>query len=334
MRPGLWRRARLLGSASAAALAGYSVLTLFATPAAVLAGGCKTTPSADVAITQSSSTASIPPDPVTSVTFVVTGENAGPCNADGVTLTDKFSDGATTPTSTPLTVTVASVNPSSLNCTVSSQTVSCAPFKLSGPKDASTNNPGNVILTITVSGNFYASSPAPPVGSLASIAYAFDTTAGNDTSQGAFLIDGGDFGYLADKSGQSTNLHVDAGHGSSGGAEIEQGVSGPACPSGVKCFGEVVLINANDITNGGGAAVQTYTFDVPLVKGGPSSASAVVVLHEPDGSSSWVTVPACTSPPPATPDPCVVSITKIKPTGAPAFFQIVVATVINGRWTA
>lgn len=324
----LWRRARLLGSATAAALAGYSVLTLFAAPAAVVAGGCNTTPTADVAITQSSSTATVSAGNVTSVTFTVVGEDAGPCNAAGVTLSDTFSDSAT-----PLTVSVVSVNPSSVNCPVTGQTVNCAPFKLSGPKDANTNNPGNVILVITVSGNFYpASGAAPPVSSVAQIAYAFDTTPGNNTSQGAFLIDGGDLGYPTDKSGQSTNLHVNPGQGS-GGAEIEQNVSGPPCPSGVKCFGEVVLINASDILDGGGnPAIQTYTFDVPLAKGGPNSAANVVVLHEPDGTTSWVTVPPCTSQSPPTPDPCVASITKINPATGPSYFQVVVITEINGKW--
>lgn len=325
----LWGPARLLGSATAAALAGYSVMTIVAIPAVVNAGNCKTMPTADVAITQSSAVGSVIASGVQSVIFTVTGEDAGPCNATGITLTDMFTAGAGAAITA---VQVVSVNPSNISCGVSYQAVSCLPFKLSGPKDANTKNPGNVILTVSVSGSFYPpSSPPPALQSLATIAYADDTVPGDNISQGGFLFDGGDLLYQPDSAGQSTNLYVAPG-GGAGGAEIEQGVAGPTCPSGVKCFGEKVLINSNDILDSGGLSLQQFTFNVPLVKGGPSNANSVVVLHEPDGTTQWQVVGPCTATNPPNPNPCVASIVRLKTASGVAYFQIIVDTEINGKW--
>lgn len=327
----LWRSLRIFGSGVGVALTAYSVLLFIGSPAAVAAGGCNTSPSADLAITQSSA-GNVANGQVQSVTFTVTAENEGPCNATGVTVTDSFADGG----ATGLTVQVVSVNPSSVRCVPAGAVVTCAAFKLSGPKDANTNNPGNMVMTVLVTGNFYAGAGSPPpLTSVANVAYASDPVPGNNTSQGAFLIDGGDLSYAVPgkPDAQNTNLHVPTGAGFAGGAEIEQGVSGPACPTGVKCFGQIVLINSNDIVNGGGTSpIQQFVFNVPLVKGGPTGANQVVVLHIPDGGTQWQTVAPCTSTSPPTPDPCVASILKLKTASGVQYFQITVDTLINGRW--
>lgn len=335
------RAARALGFGSAAALAAYSVVTLVGMSGAVLAAGCKGSPPRTfLAITQSSASASAS----SAITFTVTVENEGPCNVSGATFTDLFT---AVGTGASVQVSVASTNPSSDASTCSplppasvsgaSVTITCGPLnKISSPNDANQTNPGTAVFTISV----IPSGTTTSVTSRAHIDYAGEIAndVGYTTSFGGFLVSGGDIFYPpspGDLEQQSTDLAVGAGHGA---AEIEQVdlSTQPTCPTGVKCFGSVVLINASNILNGTSPAIQTYTFTLVVPKGGPQSASQVAVLHIADTGSTWQTVLPCTAVPPAptapSPDPCVGSIVKFKNSAGVSFFTITVYTENNGRW--
>lgn len=316
----LRRALRVFGTAAAAAVTGLSILSFGAGPAAVMAGGCsKASPATDMAVTQSS-TSSAPG----TVTYTVMAENDGPCSTTGVMLTDKLpADVTGSPT--------VSVNPSSgvFAVTGAAPLVVTASFaKLSAPSDANTSNPGTAVLTITVS----LGTTETNIATVASALPEFDgdsTTTGNNISYGSYIIGSGSVSYPDDANGQSTTIKIANG---TGGAEIEQNVQAPPCLPGVKCFGEHVLINSDDIFSGGVPVVQELTFKVPQDKTGPQSASQVVVLHEPDSGNQWLVVPNCASTSPPSPDPCVESISRLKTASGVVFFQIVVLTTQTSRW--
>lgn len=340
-----WRGARpgrVFGVSALAGLGLYSLVTLASAPATVFAGGCsKTNPQADVAVTQSA-TGSYTNGTAQSVTFTATAENEGPCSATGVTLTDTVAD-----TGAPvLTITVVSTNPSSATCTpavgssTTSGAVSCTFSKMSAPSDANTNNPGTgvVIFTVTNAGGNLGGANAPPVTSVATVSATSppsatnDPVPGNNTSQGAFLVDGGSLSFSGF---QSTTISVAKGQGIHGSAEIESGVKDPNPPKG--SFGQIVLINSDSFFDPSGnpiSPLQTVTFDVPITSSTPQSTSKVTIWHELDGTTTWVQVPKCTNS--ATqPDPspsCVFSVSKLKggPTGS--YFEVVVYTTVTSKW--
>jgi hypothetical protein len=330
------RRWRVFGGAAAAGLGLYSLVTLVSAPLVAQAGGCsKTSPVADVLVTQSAS-GTFSGSTALSVTFTVTAENEGPCAANNVTVAANVAD-----TSFPaLTLTVISTNPSSAVCTpavggTSGGGVSCVFAKVSAPSDANTKNPGTavVVFSVTSTAGNLGGVGAPPVTSIAtanSDASTTDSDPGNNTSHGAFLVDGGSLQLTGF---QSTAISVP--HGVHGSAEIETGVKDPNPPKG--SFGQIVLINSDSFLDSSGnptSPLQVVTFDVPITNSTPQSTSKVTVWHELDGTTTWVQVPNCTNSL-NQPDPspsCVLSVTKLKggPTGS--FFEIVVNTTVTSKW--
>ncbi len=333
-----WRLGRLFGGAAVGALGCYSVVTLASAPVSVLAGNCsKSNPASDILVTQSA-VGAYSGGVAQSVTFTITTENEGPCNATGINVSATVAD-----TGVPqLTITTVSTNPSSGTCapTVGASTgtgsISCAFAKLSAPSDANTNNPGTavVVFTVTATSGNLGGLGAPPVTSVAvaaATAPANDPDPGNNTSRGVFLVDGGTFSYPG---AQSTMVSVPTNQGLHGSAEIEQGVTDPNPPNG--SFGQIVLINSDSFLDSSGnpaAPLQTVTFDIPITSGAPQSTSKVFVWHELDGTTTWVLVPACTKS--ATqPDPspsCVFSISKLK-SATGSYFEIVVYTTVTSKW--
>ena len=330
-----WRGARprrLFGASALAGLGLYSLVTIASAPATVLAAGCsKSSPQADVAVTQSAAGTYVN-NVAQSVTFTVTAENEGPCSAD-VTLVDKVAD-----TSFPtLTITTVSTNPSSATCNpaagsaTTSGTITCTFAKLSAPSDANTNNPGTGVVIFTVSsGTTPLGGPnAAPVTSVGTVSTSLtDPQLGNNTSKGAFLLDGGSLTY---DGFQSTTITVAKGQGIHGSAEIFSGVNDPNPPKG--SFGQIVRINSDAFLDSGGnpiSPLQTVTFDVPITSSTPQSVSKVHVWHELDGTTTWVQLPACNTG--NTNLPCVFSITKLKggPTGA--YFEVIVYTTVTSKW--
>lgn len=331
------RLGRVLGGAAAVGLGVYAMVTLVSAPLVALAGGCsKTNPAADVFVTQAA-TGTYSGATATSVTFTVTTENEGPCSASNVTMSATVAD-----TGFPqLTVTVISTNPSSAACAppvggaTGSVTLSCVFAKISAPSDASTNNPGTAVVTfsVTSSAGNLGGSGAPPVTSAVTAnadSSTKDPQLGNNTSQGAFLVDGGSLSFSGF---QTTTISVPKGiHGS---AEIESGVNDPNPPKG--SFGKIVLINSDsflDVNGNPASPLQVVTFDVPITNSTPQSTSKVTVWHELDGTTTWIPVPSCTSST-SQPDPspsCVSSVSKLKggPTGS--YFEIVVNTTVTSKW--
>ena len=330
-----WRAARVFGAATAGALTVYSVVSLAGMSAAVLASHCSgTNPASFLAITQSSAGSGVG----SAVDFTVTVENEGPCSVSTATFTDEFQQGGAQ-----ITAVVKSTNPSSdagtctptppATATGTDVTISCGPLKqISDPNDANQTNPGTAVITIEVTPGA-VSSTTNTITSLAQVHYAGEipADAGYTSSHGGFLLDGGDINFPPDGTNQSTGLHVNQGRGA---AEIEQvsATTGPPCPSGDKCFGEMVVINANDILNGTSHVLQQYTFTIPVPTHGPQSASQVQPLHIPDNGTNWIAVQPCISTTTPTPDPCVGPITKVKGTNGVVFFVFTVYTLNNGRW--
>ena len=336
-----WRGTRLgrvFGASAVAGLGLYSLVTLAAAPATVLAGGCsKSNPQSDLLVTQSAA-GTYAGGAAQSVTFTVTAENEGPCSAN-VTLTDTVADTAISP----LTITVVSTNPSSATCapptgaSTTTGTVTCTFAKMNAPSDANTNNPGTgiVVFTVTNPGGNLGGTNAPPLTSVASVsaaAPATDPVLGNNTSQGAFLVDGGSLSFSGF---QTTTITVAKGQGIHGSAEIESGVKGPNPPKG--SFGQIVLINSDaflDLSGNPTSPLQVVTFDVPITNSTPQSTSKVTVWHALDGTTTWLQVPSCSNSL-SQPDPspsCVASVSKLKggPTGS--YFEIVVNTTVTSKW--
>lgn len=342
-----WRGARLgrvFGASAAAGLGLYSLVTLAAAPATVLAGGCsKANPQADVMVTQSA-VGTYANGAAQAVTFTVKAENEGPCSASGITVSATAADANISP----LAITIVSTNPSNANATctplvgtTTSGQVSCTFPKLSAPSDANTANPGTGVMTFSVtnptqppqgSGNL-GGTGAAPVTSLAQALAASpgDPDLGNNTSHGAFLVDGGTLNVAGF---QTTTLLVPGGY--HGAAEIEPGVKDPNPPKG--SFGQIVLINSDAFldnkTGQPATPLQTVTFDVPITSSTPQSASKVQVWHELDGTTTWQPVPDCTNSS-TQPDPspsCVESVSKLKggPTGS--YFEVVVFTTVTSKW--
>lgn len=281
------------------------------------AGACnQRQPQADLQLEQR---ATSPRDGV--VSYLITVKNLGPCNAEGVVLTDTLPPGVSLET--------IRANPSSMLCAplppTSSPDIRCE-------LTANTGVPGGVSLELI--GNLPT---GPDITNFASVSLSgitSDPDDRNNSSYGAFVgTQGGTVGtgplVLEDESnevvlppGVSGNVGLSRGH-----------IDDPCPPAFPSCSGRPITITSPGSTSTSGPIKLIFNKDASLLE---DPASQLFILFLPDGSQKWVKVEKCKS---GRSYPCLSSterltdptlISPANPKGL--FYRLTVLTLHTSRW--
>jgi uncharacterized repeat protein (TIGR01451 family) len=279
------------------------------------AGGCDPrAPEADLELHQE---ASSPGDGV--VSYLLTVRNLGPCNADGIVLTDSLPAGVSLET--------ISANPNSMRC---------APLPPTTESEIRCGLTANVGVPGTVSLELIGTlAPGPAITNVARVSLSGVTTDPDDrnnTSYGAFVGAGGgilETGPLAlgDESNQ-----VLLPPGLSGAVSVSRGhLDDPCPPAFPNCSGRPISITSPAATS----APITLIFDkdATLLD---DPARQLFILFLPDGSQQWLRVEKCKKP---NVYPCISSTSRMSDAAliSPAnpkgyFYRLTVLTLHTSRW--
>jgi uncharacterized repeat protein (TIGR01451 family) len=307
------RRRRLWGLMAAVAV--VAGLTIPAPSDSLAAGQCDPhAPLADLDLNQQ---ATSPREGV--VSYLLTANNLGPCNADGITLT------ATLPTGVSLETIKA--NPSSMQCAPSPPT---SQSEIRCDLTANVGQPGKVSLEL-----IGTSPTGPEVTNVARLQLSGVTTDPNDrnnTSYGAFIGTGGGTVGTGALLSQDERNQVVIPPGVSGSVSLARGNLDDPCPPGFpNCTGRPITITSPISTS----APITLVFDkdATLID---EPASELFILFLPDEAQQWVRVAKCKKP---RTYPCLSSATRMRD-GAlvtPAnprgyFYRLTVLTLHTSRW--
>jgi uncharacterized repeat protein (TIGR01451 family) len=278
-------------------------------------------------LSQTTVTASISdsPDPVTtgeSVRYVTTLSNSGPATITHAALTLPLPGGMTPTTATA----------SAGSCTTGSGQVTCTIGTLSAGQSvevivfADTSATGAFSVTAHWAADVDANDPHdyPATTSSTVVARTPDLVSGYALPAGDTLTTDPGTGATTTNP-QVTTATVPATTEGTPAMLAESDASGPAdgCGAGATCFGQISTITIGQTFTPGNPLRFVFLLDKSELPSGVKVAK-IPMFH--DG----VLVPSCTGATgTASPDPCVVSRTKLKKTGD---VQIVVLSSTNGRW--
>ena len=289
-------------------------LTIPASSDSIAAGGCNPhAPLADLALSQH---ATSPRDGV--VSYLLTAQNLGPCNADGITFTNTLPPG--------VSLLAVKANPSSMRCTAvppTSQSIRCE-------LTANVGVPGNVSLEL-----IGTSPTGPEITNLARVELFGDTAdpnEGNNASYGTLIgTRGGTLGTGA-LVPQDERNQVVIPPGVSGSVSLARGnLDDPCLPGFSNCTGRPISITS---PNSSKAPIKlVFDKDATLID---EPSRELFIIYLPDGAQQWLRVEKCRRP---RTFPCLSSAKRMRdralktpenPRGH--FYRLKVLTLHTSRW--
>jgi hypothetical protein len=253
------------------------------------------------------------------VSYLLTVRNLGPCNAEGLVLTDTFPAGVSLQT--------IKANPSSMQCSplppTSQPDIRCE-------LTANVGVPGNVSLELT--GTFPT---GPDITNLARVSLSgatSDPDNRNNTSYGAFVgAQGGTVGTGPLVPADESNRIVFP-PGLSGSVALARGnLDDPCPPAFPNCTGRPITINSPISTS---APIELiFDKDATLIE---DPGRQLFIIYLPDDSQEWLQVQKCTK---KRAYPCLLSANRMKdpqlitpenPKGY--FYRLTVLTLHTSRW--
>ncbi|MPZ91082.1 MAG: DUF11 domain-containing protein [Actinobacteria bacterium] len=305
-------RSRLMWLMAVVAL--VAGLTIPAASDSLAAGGCDPhAPLADLDLNQQ---ATSPRDGV--VSYLLTVKNLGPCNADGIALTDTLPAG--------VSLEAIKANPSSMQC---------APLPPTSQSEIRCELTPNVGVPGNVSLELIGTAPTGAITNFARVELLGATTDPDDrnnASYGALIGTGGgslETGALAPRDERN---QVVIPPGVSGSVGLSRGHLDDPCPPGFSnCTGRPITITSPISTS----APITLVFDKDATLIDEPSRE-LFIIYLPDDAQQWVRVAKCKNP---RTYPCLSSakrmsdgalVTPANPKGY--FYRLTVITLHTSRW--
>ena len=255
------------------------------------------------------------------VSYSLSVENLGPCNADGVVLTDTLPAGVSLET--------IRATPSSMLCT----TLPSGPgTDVRCELTANTGVPGNVSLELT-----RRLPTGPAITNFATVSLSgatSDPDDRNNSSYGAFVgTQGGTVGTgpLVPED-ESNRVVLPAGV--AGAVGLSRGhLDDPCPPAFPNCSGRPITITSPTSTATSGPIKLIFDKDATLLE---NPSKQLFIIYLPDGSQNWIRVGKCKG---GSAFPCLSSTERmIDPTlKSPAnprgyFYRLTVLTLHTSRW--
>jgi uncharacterized repeat protein (TIGR01451 family) len=253
------------------------------------------------------------------VSYLLTARNLGPCNADGVVLTDTLPPG--------VSLEAIRATPSSMLCSplppTSQSVIRCE-------LTANVGVPGNISLELI--GTLPTGPDITNLATVSLLGITSDPDDRNNSSYGAFV--GADGGTLATGPlvpGDESNQVV-LPPGLSGNVNLSRGhLDDPCPPAFPNCSGRPITITSPASTS---APIElVFDKDATLIE---DAGQQLFIIYLPDGSQEWLRVDKCQK---AKSFPCLSSTVRMKdptlvssanPRGL--FYRLTVLTLHTSRW--